>query len=226
MASGSVRRLLRVCAAAVVVAVVIGAPVQARAATTCSRVLTGATVKDLVVPAGAECILQDTLVKGDILQERQSDLFAIDVAVRGAVFAREANVTSIGGSTIRRNIELLDATDVEPIPRAIIGLHGNVIEKGDIVVSGGMLFGLGIDDNVVERGDVVVADNTISPEFFSFMFVLRNQIAGDVEILRNTGPGGKTVQANVVTGTLTCLDNGPFFTGAPNTASAFIGQCG
>ena len=52
-----------------------------------------------------------------------------------------------------------------------------------------------------------------------------NQVATDATVSGNKGRVEKNVQANVVGGTLSCVDNELPFLGTFNTAAAFQGQC-
>ena len=45
-----------------------------------------------------------------------------------------------------------------------------------------------------------------------------------MQVLRNLGPGSKTVMQNFV-GHLSCFDNSPPFIGGPNNAQQADGQC-
>jgi hypothetical protein len=50
-------------------------------------------------------------------------------------------------------------------------------------------------------------------------------VAVDVDVRRNGGAGFKSVEGNTVTGELACKKNDAPFTGGPNTAGSFKGQC-
>jgi hypothetical protein len=86
---------------------------------------------------------------------------------------------------------------------------------GDIVVT----------DNDAAQGDIEIIENTIGD---GYQLVLNgNHVAkASLKVLKNRGPGGKSVTNNDGGGTLECMDNDSPFVGIPNgTWIEKMGQC-
>jgi hypothetical protein len=97
--------------------------------------------------------------------------------------------------------------------------EGNIqIERmqGDVVVrSVGVLSPI--------RGNVKVEDNfTPAGQFLTVDF---SDVAQNVQVFKNTGPGSKFVLGNTVRESLQCFENAPPFIGGPNVAREAQGQC-
>jgi hypothetical protein len=117
---------------------------------------------------------------------------------------------------------------------------GTILPKGSIQVKksrdstsmnigGGLCVGLGSSvalggGNTLEEGSIQVEDNIILSSPIG-LNVAHNQVAQDLQVFKNKGPGSKTVQNNTVGENLQCFENDPPFVGGPNAAQKREGDC-
>jgi hypothetical protein len=120
-----------------------------------------------------------------------------DVIVRGG----GGGVLVIQGSTVRGVVD-------------VSGVNGFIAIIDN--QSAGALGRLRVVNNVLQPLD---ATSTVGLNISS------NLVATDATVSGNKGRVEKNVQANVVGGTLSCVDNELPFLGTFNTAAAFQGQC-
>jgi hypothetical protein len=73
----------------------------------------------------------------------------------------------------------------------------------------------------VNAGNIKVEDNLIT----GALRIEDNQVAEDLQVFKNTGPGQKFVRNNTVGENLQCFENTPPFVGGPNNAQKREGQC-
>jgi hypothetical protein len=75
--------------------------------------------------------------------------------------------------------------------------------------------------NTLGKGNIKVEENRIDV----YMGVDQNQVGGNLQVFKKTGPGDKTVNGNTGRGDLQCFDNDPPFDGSGNNFPKEEGQC-
>jgi hypothetical protein len=199
--------------------------------------------RDLIVPAGAVCLLTRVTVRGDVTVRAGGFLQATHTTVRGDARGRRAQTLFFdAGSKVYGNLVADRTAQVFLFESRVEGridvrqasgkvnVCGNTV-RGDIHVSKrsgpDILVGdpLAIDcpGNVVKRGDIVLEDNATDVE----LIVRGNTLGhGDLEVRRNGGPSAKFVENNNGKGRLVCVGNAASFTASGNTGWArLLGQC-
>jgi hypothetical protein len=193
--------------------------------TTCNGTLSGGPYFGILVPEGATCNLITAAVVGDVTAAPGSDLrIFIHSTIKGNVTTNGALV-QITGAVVVGNIAISGAPD-SPTGQAEVVVNESTIVRGDITVSesaGTVL----VDDNHLIDGDIFVTANFVPPflDYPSGLSVRLNNVHGNVTVSSNTGPGFKIVASNIVSGTLTCLDNEQEFIGGQNAAGSTVGDC-
>jgi hypothetical protein len=180
--------------------------------------------RGIVVPPGGQCTVVDARIAGDVTAENGATLLAVSVRVSGNVVGDHALVVQTVSSTVHGAIDITGAGDSPTgITEVFLG-ENKVIHGISVVDSAGTMI---VDRNTVKSGDITVTDNFVPPflAFPSQLSVRFNTVSGNVTVSRNTGPSLKEVFSNEVARVLTCEDNDPPFTGGPNDARAYIGQC-
>jgi hypothetical protein len=210
-----------VCAIVVTLGAVAGAAV-----TQCQGALTG-TFDDIVVPAGAVCYLQNSIVTGDITIFGNALFSGRDNIVGGNITSHNANLIEIQRGQVGGRIELKGTTLIQDrfVGDYAVTVNGVTVSGGDITVKNTVTnSGIRVGVNHVLTGDVSLKNNLV--DFGGpGLTVNDNQVAGDLDVDSTEGDGPKTVQNNVVGDTVKCKDNDPPFVGGPNTATRFKGQC-
>ena len=164
---------------------VLGTAPQALAeATRCRGALGAVTVDDLLVPSGATCILDGTIVRGNISVRSGATLDATGVSVRGNIHSDEHAAVSVdGASKVGGSIQLR---------------RGGAFNILDTAVGGDIQ----VDEN---RGASSLDANTVGDDVHVIrhrdgVTVTNNQIDGNLQCRDNvpapTG-GGNVVEGNV-----------------------------
>lgn len=158
----------------------VAAPSQARGASLCSGTAENFTIRgDLVVPAGASCLLINTTVTGEVEVRTGANLSLESSTVRGDLTVLDNGFMDSIGSTLRGDVRLRDA-------------FGGVLEGSELrdrvdVRTAGFL----VTDRSTHRGDVVSRSGQT--------VVLSSRISGD---LRTSGDLLTDVEDSVITGEL------------------------
>ena len=186
--------------------------------------LIGSTVRgNVVVLRNAYLQTTGTVVRGDVEGKRAQTVF-IDTGskIGGSVEALKTIQFYVYNSAVGEDIE--PERTVEAVQ-----ICGNTVRKGNIEVrrSGtdvliGDPLAVGCRGNVVRRGDIIVTRN-----FSLVEFVLRGNsiMRGDLEVTNNTGPTPKLVQDNLGIGRMVCRGNS-LLTASNNRGWAQkLGQC-
>jgi hypothetical protein len=220
------RKLLAILALAVPALVVT--PGAAAGDTPCMGTLTGPH-DNVVVPAGGACFINSAQIKGSVTALQGSTLhISSNTTVHGNVLGDGAsNVQIFGlGNVFHGDIQITRATFAADVCGARL-THGNIqVEKSrvfDILIGGARCaegFGAG---NVLEKGNIKIEENFIMLGIRG-LEVLDN-VHGNLQVFKNTGPGLKTVQGNQVRESIQCFENESPFIGGPNIAREAQGQC-
>jgi hypothetical protein len=236
------RAHLAVLAAA---AMLVAAPAASADDTQCTGAMTG-TFDNVVVPENAECELTSSLVRGNVKALPDSRLFADSNDIRGSVEGDKADIVSIidsdviaAPSVVGGDIQLKEGGGpTVGLINSVARVCGTELPQGNIQVekfgppagAGRFSFVLIGDDancpglgggNTLGKGSIKVEENTITLS----MGVDLNQVGGNLQVFKNTGPGFKTVNGNTGGGDLQCFDNSPTFIGVGNTFPKEEGQC-
>jgi hypothetical protein len=218
---------------------VVTVPSAAAGDTQCVGTLTG-TFDNVVVPAGQQCRLVNSIVRGNVHARPDSHLGIQNSRIDGSVEGDKADLVQVhSGSSVRGNVWVKEggpapastaATFIcsgggpfTPCEVAILGstVGGNVhVERmtGDIAIGDTLFLGL-----MVDTGNIKAEDNLIPAG--NLFQIHRNRVAGNLQVFKNTGPGSKSVQFNTVREDLQCFENTAPFFGAGNTAQQSQGQC-
>ena len=159
---------------------------------------------------------QGSRVSGSVEAERAAQFFVFNSTVMEDIEPnRTREVVQICGNTVRRgNIEVRRSGPDKAIP--LNERPGTDILIGDPLTAG-------CRGNLVKRGDIVVSRN-----FADIEFVVRGNSVkrGNLEVLRNSGPVTRVVEGNIGGDRLACRDNSLRLTVARNTGwSRKLGQC-
>jgi hypothetical protein len=204
--------------------------------TPCTTTISSGTINgDLVVPAGAACILAGTVTvtgnvevgKGASLTVKPNPLQTVTIG--GNVQAARCNAVtlapsadgmiSVGGNVHIRNCRAESGYDgLPPDSAGPVSISGNFAcdhNSAECIARGGFVGGnVRVDNNSNVGGS--------GAELFA------NQVGGNVEVNNNSGSSGIVVGSNTIGGNLQCARNTPsvFNNGDPNTVTGNKrGQC-
>ncbi|MEP7764332.1 hypothetical protein [Sanguibacter sp. 25GB23B1] len=165
--------------------ITVGAPAAFAASTECTTELADETVTgDLVVPAGATCVLGGTTVTGSIVVNEDGWLDATEVVVGGDVIGTDTYGILIDGASVAGDVSSFST-----------GTREGFLYLYDLEVTGSVDAG-GID---VEVSDTSI-DGSFSTAAASYVDLLRTSVAGDASIADS--PFGATVSGAIVGGSL------------------------
>jgi hypothetical protein len=199
----------------------------------CSGVLTGATVRNVTVPAGGTCTLRNSKVTGRVTASAGSYFQAIRTAIAGDVVGSGAQTvfldhgSSVRGSVraggvaqlfmfashVRKNVKVDHATDQ-------VFICGSTVERGNInvirsarnIVVGDPGAGA-CAGNTVRRGNMSILWNTTDVQ----LVISGNRFPrGNLLVSGNTGPSPKTVRRNFGGRHIACAANAPQFRASGN----------
>jgi len=156
-------------AATLAAAVVAGGASLARAAFVCTGDIKEVTIKsDVIVPAGAECNLIDSVVRGGLTLEPSADVFMVGGEIRGSVVATGHKTLDLRRTEVRGSVTATGGVD------DTTGLLG-VLVRGDVVFSGNVQVVVLVASSDV-LGSVTVSDNTNILDPVDPIFVENNTI--------------------------------------------------
>jgi hypothetical protein len=200
----------------------------------CVGFLSGGPYDNVVVPRNADCNLVAATVRGNVTVLRGAALFSQGNRIGGNLEGNRPRFVGSLGDTIGGNVDITGATGSPGFPFDSLSINvfvcGAQVTNGNIHVeksrNGTVVVGTLLEvcqGNSVTNGNITVEHNFIPPA--DVLAVARNTVGGNVQVFRNTGPGGKNVAGNVVTQILQCKGNDQPFNGGPNTARQAEGQC-
>ena len=192
--------------------------------TRCIGTLPPGTYQNITVPEGATCVLEHSVVLGNVTARERSRLTMFNVRVEANVHALKADflgisAVPIGAGTVGDNIHVQGADS----PNALFSVFINQIEvkRGNIHVEQNNAGGIGVINNTVELGSILIQNNHAG--FFNS--IRDNRVGADVIVIGNSGPGAKAVQNNYLPGKVICFRNDEPFVGGPNFGQSAEGQC-
>ena len=197
--------------------------------TRCVGVLTG-VFEQVVVPAGAECYLVNSVVRKHVTALENSALGIGTSWIGGDVKGKKASSVNVDRTTVGGDVAIHDGGP----HRAYIEvfLCAVTLPKGNVSVHkmvGGIQLGPSaggvfcVAPNRLDRGHLELKENVIPAN--RQLSVRGNQVGGDGKIYKNEGPGTKVVQSNTFAKKLDCKSNSAPFLGGPNVAQRTEGQC-
>ena len=199
----------------------------------CVGFLPPGTYDNVVVPRDTDCSLNLATVRGNVSVLRGASLFSAGNQIGGNLEGHRPRFVGSIGDTIGGNVHVTGATGMPGFPFDSLSINvfvcGAQVTDGNISVEksrdGTVVVGTQLEvcqgNNVA--GNIKVENNFIpAPDVLA---VARNTVGGNVQVFKNTGPGGKNVIGNVVGQNLQCKRNDQPFTGGPNVARKAEGQC-
>jgi hypothetical protein len=211
------------------------APAAAAAGVTCSGELTGVTVGDVTVPAGASCTLRRARVTGSVTAaagsyfQASGTQIARDVRATGAQTLFLDRGSSVLGTVRARGtaqVFVFSARGHVKIDRALdqVFMCSSTVEYGTVTVSRSgtdiQLGGAGCGGNRILRGGMTVVWNRTDVQ----LTVIGNRFPrGNLIVSANSGPsakivrnnsGGRHIACEANAGSLRAAQNRRFKTGA------------
>ena len=234
-------RAARVAAASAVVvaAVAVGFAAPAGAAVTqCVGTVTGEVDGDLIVPAGAACVLAGAQVHGNVIVSQGASLHAVAAGPVTTTIDKNVLGFDVQSVLLQYQTQVGGNFVIDGATGGVTGFDINVHVGGNAIVvrNAGYTFidAAIVDQNVLVTGSTggvevewnrVGGSEDVSWNVPTTMSVYGNQVARTLTVLHNTGGGHKQVIANNATRSLTCLGNDEPFVGGPNASSNVNGQC-
>jgi hypothetical protein len=185
----------------------------------CLGFLSG-TFQNVVVPPGATCFLVRSTVTGNVKALERSSLTTNDNQIAGNVEASKASFVNIADDIIGGDVKIEDgvadpADEINFRVARVTLTNGNlhvIQNRGDV----------SLRFNTLRRGNLKVEDNVST----RFLALTNNDVAQNIQVLKNTGVGSKTVRANTAGSSIQCWENSPPFFAELNAAPVREGQCG
>jgi hypothetical protein len=196
----------------------------------CVGFLPPGTYQNVFVPPGAFCVLQSSMVKGNLTAFEHSRLETDITTIRGSLKGLEGSTVSLLRCVVEGNIETDKAFHagvgactvrgnilVQGTSSSTVRVVGTEVLEGGIQIeksAGGVVMG----QVIVHKGNVKIEDNA------GVLSIAGIEVAQNMQIFKNAG-GGQVI-GNTVGENLQCFENGPGFVGGPNFAAGQAeGQC-
>ena len=191
--------------------------------TECTGVLPPGTYDNIIVPAGAACTIDGSVIRGNVLALTDSRLFMSNDQVIGFIKGDGADIvqivsTTVGGVIFIQNGSLSGGGGIVNVLIA----NGTVVTGGSIHVENMVTDIISIYNTTVTNGSIEVIGNTTE----AFLQTEFNTVSQNVDVFDNGGPGGKFLTNNTAGVAVRCFGNtGAFIAGGPNFAPSRQGQC-
>jgi hypothetical protein len=186
---------------------------------------------NIVVPSGRDCFLFDVIVRGNVKALADAQVNVHTSTIYGNVEGDKADAVNVGYSTVHGNIT---STEGGPALRPALfncdlappfdnpcefQVVGTTVVNGNIHVAK-VTGSVGAQSNDIQKGNVTFVENIIPADEIVFVWSNFPKIAGNLQVFKNTGPGGKFVFTNPVLGVIQCYENDEPFVGGPNFGRA------
>lgn len=191
--------------------------------TACTGVLPPGTYGNIVVPAGASCTITGSIIRGNVRALADSRLFMSSDQVIGFIKGEGADIVHIVSTIVDEQIFLENGTlsGGGGVLNVLIA-NGTVVRGGNIHVENMVTDIIAIFNVSVESGSIELIGN-VTESFLQNEF---NVVSTNVDVIGNSGAGGKFVTNNTAGVAVRCFSNtGAFFAGGPNFAPSRQGQC-
>jgi hypothetical protein len=201
-----------------VAAALTTAGIAAAGGTACTGTLGAVTVDDnLVVPAGAQCVLKGTHVTGNVTVQAGADpgqglTVNTNATIDGNVMTQTGRSTSVQDSTIGGNYKCNQCFYAD--------LNGSTV--GGNFQDNGLMDGIFASNNTI-GGNVEIHTSLGGGPAVGFSLD-SNSVGGNFQFSNNSG-GPIDISANTIKGNLLCQGNTPDPTGSGNAAKMKQGQC-
>jgi hypothetical protein len=201
----------------------------------CNGTLVGGSYDDLIIPPGANCVLQGTNVEHDVRIGRGASFTAMNATLNARVTSVDAVTVDIENSFISESITSTNSVRFKLLTTnvghdvTVTGTHrltriGDATCLVDPSIGGNLTLtnnaGAVAACNLTIGGDYEATGNSGRLSFFSSFIG-----GGGVHVLNNTGPATRIKHLNTG-GVIECRANtSPIFRSNFNQAGQFIGQC-
>jgi hypothetical protein len=200
----------------------------------CDGTLPPGTYKNVYVPPGAFCTLENSRVEGNLTVFEGAFLTVEGSTITGNLKLMKESSANVINTSVEGN---LDGNQIRRIESGLSVVHGNVVIKnssgadtqielsvlevmnGDIRIFNNNGTEIELDFSFVHNGSVDIRKNTVTT-----LLVQESTVAGDMDVIDNQTTAA-TVILNTVAQTLRCFDNTGVFVGGPNVAGNAEGQC-
>ena len=216
-------------------AVLVIAPGAAAGTAACVGTVLGGTHGNVVVESGQSCVLNAATVNGNITALAGSRLLVINSTVGGNVVGNSGAIAvQVYNSTVHGNVDIKQAGPAPISPGFVTCSAGT---GSAFTTCEALVYLSTVEGNVnlvktigtawvrgVVGGDVKVVETDSTP-ITEFADVDLSDVAHNVTVSKNTGPGLVFVQDNTVGGNLVCLENDLPLISSGNFAKSVTGQC-
>lgn len=177
----------------------------------CVGFLTGA-FDNVTVPRGQSCTLFIAKIRGNLRVLPGARLTSLGTDVGGNFRAEGAAFLDMQQDEIGGNVEIFEGAGEFNL-RSVAALNGNV----HVAKSFGSFTLNGV---TAGHGNIKLEDNLVTS-----LFMRANRAGQNIQLLKNRGPGPKTVFGNVAGEAIQCWENDPPFEAFRNVAPKLEGQC-
>lgn len=183
----------------------------------CTRDVTG-RFENLIVPAGATCLVVDALVRGNVQVGRGASVVVRNSEVRGNVEGVGSRSLDVNGGRVIGNIKVTEGSHPAG---SVARIDGGVVVGGDIQIAESFGAWIRVFDAQVD-GNIQVVENRTESE----LDLDGNRVRGNIQVFKNQGQGAQLVRHNWSDQSIQCKENRGSFVGSPNRAGDFEDQCG
>jgi hypothetical protein len=187
--------------------------------TECVGLLT-ATFQNVTVPPGATCFLVRSRVTGNVVALAGSSLTTSENDIAGNIEAKGATFVNLVFDVVGGNVTIAEGVG-DPAAEMDFRIARLTLSQGNVHViknTGNITLRF----NTLLKGNFMVEDNVATV----FLAVTNNEVAQNIQLFKNTGPGSKIVRANTAGSSIQCWENAPPFFADLNAAPKLEGQCG
>src|SRR5215831_11079916 len=195
-----------------------------QAATVCTTTLGPITVGNVVVPAGAHCVLDGTSVAGNVTVQSGNG------TLESGGILTTSTASAGAGPTINGNV-VIEADGIADVRFALVrgnhqcngcsyaDLHSSIV-KGNFQ-DNGLLEGVFFDFNTI-GGNLEIVNSFGGGFGFS---ISHSSVGGNLQFEGNLGDPFSDISTSAIKGNLQCDGNTPAPTGSGNSAKQKLGQC-
>ena len=187
--------------------------------TDCVGFLSG-TFQNVVVPPGATCFLVRSTVTGNVKALEGARLTTSANEIAGNIEIEKAGFANLVFDVVGGNVIMVDGIAVDEAPPSDYRVNRLTLTQGNLYVIKNR-GDVSIRFNRLLKGNMKIEDNVV----VTFLAVTNNEVAQNLQVFKNTGPGSKTVRANVAGESIQCWENAPPFFAELNSAPKLEGQC-